>query len=257
MGRLLGAHDDGELDRPDLNKCPDCGSFFAPDSDTCPICGTFCPEEYRAGNRKVQKVKKQKFSRASSRVTFVEWYHSFWFIALALAFMPLIGIVLLITSPHKTKHKVIFVAAAALYTVLVTYGVGGLLWRYAVNLYDNAGAPVTAEDYAAEATAVSAEQFYRMTGDYTGVRISLALTVAERITDVSADGYGMHPTYYLCTDEEGRVSILVHARDDAPNLLAGDRITVLGIGIGNITVTDTAYLPHTAPCVDAAYIQVH
>ncbi len=30
MGRMLGYFDNGdELDRPDLNKCPDCGCFFA------------------------------------------------------------------------------------------------------------------------------------------------------------------------------------------------------------------------------------
>ena len=37
MGKLLGAHDSYELDRPDLNKCPDCGCFF--DGDNCPLCG--------------------------------------------------------------------------------------------------------------------------------------------------------------------------------------------------------------------------
>ena len=32
MGRMLGAHDSSELDRPDLNKCPDCRCFFAGDN---------------------------------------------------------------------------------------------------------------------------------------------------------------------------------------------------------------------------------
>ena len=36
MGRMLGAFaDDEELDRPDLNKCPDCNCFF--DGDFCPL----------------------------------------------------------------------------------------------------------------------------------------------------------------------------------------------------------------------------
>ena len=84
MGRLLGSHSTDELDRPDLNRCPECGSYFAPTTEYCPICSAYCPEEYRAGNRKPVKAKRQNFSRASSRVVFVEWYHSWWFIALAL-----------------------------------------------------------------------------------------------------------------------------------------------------------------------------
>ena len=65
MGRMLGAFDDDvELDRPDLNKCPDCNCFFA--GDNCPICGKVCPEHMRAGNRapvKPQKKKKRLFCR--------------------------------------------------------------------------------------------------------------------------------------------------------------------------------------------------
>ena len=78
MGRMLGAFDDDvELDRPDLNKCPDCNCFFA--GDNCPICGKVCPEHMRAGNRApVKQQKKKKRSSGSGRVTFVEWYHSWW-----------------------------------------------------------------------------------------------------------------------------------------------------------------------------------
>ena len=62
MGRMLGSFaDDTELDRPDLNKCPDCKCYFA--GDTCPLCGKVCPEEMRAGNRKPVKVKKQHFPK--------------------------------------------------------------------------------------------------------------------------------------------------------------------------------------------------
>ena len=100
MGRYFESE---ELDRPDLNKCPDCGCLFP--SDTCPLCKKVCPEEFRAGNRKA--VKKRKKDRGSSgRVVFVEWYHSWWFIAIMLWFMPVIGIILLATSPHKKWIKI-------------------------------------------------------------------------------------------------------------------------------------------------------
>ena len=60
MGRMLGYHDSDELDRPELNKCPDCECYFA--TDECPLCGKICPEEMRAGNRAPVKHKKRKNS---------------------------------------------------------------------------------------------------------------------------------------------------------------------------------------------------
>ena len=86
MGKLLGAYDDIDNEREDLNKCPDCECFFA--QDVCPMCGKPCPEEMRAGNRKPVKQKKRRRSSGSGRVTFVEWYHSWWFIAIMMIFMP-------------------------------------------------------------------------------------------------------------------------------------------------------------------------
>ena len=115
MGRLLGSFaDEDELDRPDLNKCPDCECFF--DGDECPICGKVCPEEYRAGNRKAVKKKRNK-GGTQYRVTFIPWYHSWWFILLMMFFSPfsIAGIVLLLTSPHKKGMKILFVTLMLIY----------------------------------------------------------------------------------------------------------------------------------------------
>ena len=73
----------------------------------------------RAGNRKPPKKQRRSRSRTNGRVTFVEWYHSWWFIILMMIFMPIAGIVLLITSPHRTRAKVIFVIVfVAIYFVV-------------------------------------------------------------------------------------------------------------------------------------------
>ena len=59
MGADLGFFaEDRERDFPELNKCPDCETFFA--DANCPICGKECPEEFRAGNRKPIKQKKRR-----------------------------------------------------------------------------------------------------------------------------------------------------------------------------------------------------
>ena len=109
MGKLLGAHDSEELDRPDLNKCPDCRCFFA--GDNCPLCGKKCPEEMRAGNRAKVKPQKKRSTPNSGRVTFVSWYHSWLFIILMMFIMPVVGIILLCTSPHSMKSKIIVVVS--------------------------------------------------------------------------------------------------------------------------------------------------
>lgn len=260
MGKYLGSHDSDELDRPDLNKCPECGSFFAPEDDTCPICGAFCPEEFRAGNRRPVKAKKQAFSRASSRVTFVEWYHSWWFIIIALFFMPLIGVVLLITSPHKTKHKLIFVAAALLYTVLVSWGVGGMLIGMVQNRLDPpVNTALSMQEYIAACEPLDAQVFYRGAEAYTGVPVAVTLTVRGSFTDpesvYSSDG---EHRYYRCTDDGETFTVLVRdcVLENRINLIAGDRILIYGEGAGNISVYDADYTRISAPALNAAYIML-
>ena len=119
MGRMLGAFDDPrELDRPDLNKCPDCECFFA--GDNCPLCGKVCPEEMRAGNRKPPKKDRHRRGNSSGRVTFIEWYHSWWFILIMMFVMPIVGIILLLTSPHRTLWKVLLTVAVVVVYIIPT-----------------------------------------------------------------------------------------------------------------------------------------
>lgn len=257
MGRMLGSHDSEELDRPDLNQCPECGSYFSPDTEDCPICGAFCPDEYRAGNRKPVKAKKQTFSRASSRVTFVEWYHSWWFIVLALFLMPLVGIVLLITSPHSKKQKIIFVAAAVLYTVLISWGVGGMLiGMVRTQLEQPVDVDMTHAEYLTACEMVDAEQYYRMADTYTDRKVAVTLTVRGSVRDAdAANGKDPYPNYYLCSDGEQTFTVLVRdcIIEGRMNLLSGDVVTFYGEGAGNVSVTDADYRTYEAPCINAAY----
>ena len=141
MGRMLGAFDNSEeLDRPDLNKCPDCECFFA--GDNCPLCGKVCPEEMRAGNRKSPKKQKNKRSGGNGRVTFVEWYHSWWFIVLMMIFMPIAGIALLITSPHRTRSKVIFVIIFVAVYFVVPFIFNTVIQLITIAILNNASAAV-------------------------------------------------------------------------------------------------------------------
>lgn len=254
MGRLLGAYaDDADLDRPDLNKCPDCGCYFA--QMDCPLCGKICPEEYRAGNRKAVK-KKKKRSTGSGRSYFVEWYHSWWFIALMLFFFPIVGIVLLFTSPHKISHKLIFAVVGVAVWLLSTFGIGILS-----GLIDSLDPPVdmsmSREEYVSVCEAVDSEAYYRSAAGYTDKFVTMTLTVESKI--ITNDSY--YDTYYICKDPLGgdfRITVRNCVQENGQNFLPGDRITVYGEGAGEYTIYDMDYYnSYTYPCIHAAYMDLN
>ncbi len=253
MGRLLGAHDSDELDRPDLNKCPDCGCFFP--QDNCPLCGKECPEEYRAGNRKAVKPKKKRSS--SGRVTFVEWYHSWWFIIIMMFFMPVIGIILLITSPHKKGAKIIFVILAIVYTLFTTFGISGIISRF-TNALEEPVERLSYEEYTEKCKETDPEEFYRAPHKFDGEFVTMKLTVKQGVVDMV--GYYdnvEYSTYYICTDGEGNeFEIMIRdCETDPENYIKGDVITVYGEGAGMLSLDDMDYVHHSAPCIYAAYIE--
>ena len=253
MGRLLGAHDgDNDLDRPDLNKCPECGCYFA--QLNCPLCGKICPDELRAGNRKEVK-KKKKRSSGSGRSYFVEWYHSWWCIILALIVAPVIGIVLLFTSPHKRSHKIICAVVMVALWFVSTFGIG-FLSGIGDLLHKPVDTSLSQEEYIAVCETVTPESYYRSAAGYNDQFVTLTLIVDEKITT----GEGKYDTYYVCRDADSKFEILVRdcMQDDAKNFIVGDVITVYGEGAGECTVYDMDYYVfHTAPCIHAAFIALH
>ncbi len=246
MGRMLGSFaDTEELDRPDLNKCPDCGCFFP--QDNCPLCGKPCPEEMRAGNRKPPKKSKKK-NTGSERVVFVDWFHSWWFIILMLFMFPLIGIVLLITSPHKKGLKIGVAAAAVVYSIVTTIGLSTIVGGFTALFDRPVDTSMSRAEYVAACTIVTAEDFYRNAGEEDKF-VAMTLTVSRTI-------HAGDEVYYLCGSGDGRFTLLVRdcLVDETRNLLPGDTVTVYGEGAGNVTVYDEVYHAYTAPCVNMAYL---
>ena len=258
MGRMRGVFDnDEELDRPDLNKCPDCGCFFA--QDECPLCGKTCPEEMRAGNRKAVKKKKRP-SSGSNRVTFIEWYHSWWFIILMMFIFPLVGIILLITSPHQKNKKIIFVCIAAAYMVLSTVGIGAIASLIG-NAFDRpVDTSLTREEYVSACEEVSPEAFYRAPDAYKGEFVKMTLTVVDRATYFNDSFYYEEEEgYYICRASDGG-DILLIVRDclvdGKTRLIAGDVITVYGQGGGERSVYDSEYDIVDSVCLNMAYVEI-
>lgn len=253
MGRSLGYHDSDELDRPELNKCPDCECFFA--SDECPLCGRICPEEMRAGNRaKVKPPKKRKNS--SGRVQFISWYHSWWFILLMMYFMPIAGIILFITSPHSKKTK-ITVAAIVVggYLLLLALGSG---WLWSLMDRPLVNDDISHEEYVALCEPMSVEDFYRYSGD-AGQYVSMELTVVERCVERSIDAYDVGATYYRCKDlNSGELIIYVWDCNLGASLqfLPGDMIRVYGESAGTMSFVNGSAYTEALPCLYMAYCEL-
>ncbi len=255
MGRMLGSYDNDDFERNDLNKCPDCGCFFP--QDACPLCGKVCPEQMRAGNRKAVKNKRVK-GPTSTRVGYVEWYHRWWAIAIALLTFPIVGIILLFTSPHKTWQKALFIALAIIYTVMVSYGGLG----YIINLINGSESPVDAslsrEEYIAACEVVAPVDLYRSAEEFDDKFVTTSLAVVEKFTNpdsyYSGDEYA---SYYVCTGivngEQFEILVRDCRQESRQNFIAGDIITVYGEGAGNCEVYDMNYTLHSAPCINMAY----
>lgn len=258
MGRLLGSHaDDAELDRPDLNKCPDCKCFFA--SEKCPLCGKVCPEEMRAGNRK--REKKRRRPSGSGRVRFIEWYHSWWFILLMIFTFTPAGIVLLITSPRAKWKKVLFCTLAVIYLLLpsasVIYpgGIPKLVYDIKSGFEKPVNTSLSKEEYENKCQYISAEEFYRNSQKYEEKYVSLELTVVKKVW-VYEEYFYSEENYYLCTSEDSRFTVLV--RDcfvsGGEILVEGDVIKVYGEGAGRKTAYDSQGNETESPCLNGAYI---
>ena len=258
MGRMLGAFDnDDELDRPDLNKCPDCLCFFA--DDVCPICGKVCPEEMRAGNRKAVKPKRVKSGGTQYRVTFIPWYQRWWFILLMMFLSPfsIVGIVLLITSPYKKWVKILFAVLIGLYLLISTFGftlfhIFSDLWSEPVDR------SLSETEYVAACKTVTAEDVFRAPEAHKEEFVAITLTVRENVVD--SEAYSMNlefPSYYVCTDATGEFEILI--RDcviDGQNYVFGDMILVYGEGAGTVSFYDIDWILRDGSCINAAFISL-
>ena len=254
MGRMLGAFaEDEDFDRPDLNQCPDCKCYF--DGDFCPLCGKECPENMRAGNRPAVKPKRKK--RTSSSGMYLSWYHMWWFIGLMLFLFPVVGIILLLTSPHKTAHKVLLVILGIVFMIVSYIGFGNIISNI-TELWDKpVDDTITMEEYIDRCEDISAEQFYRSIDNYEDKFVCVKLRVVEKVTYVDSFYNDKDYICYLCEAEDGSDYKIV-VRDcllsNRQRFVVGDIITVYGEGAGDCEVYDSEYNYTTAPCINMAYV---
>lgn len=258
MSRFIGSFmDDNELDRPDLNKCPDCECFFP--QDNCPICGKECPEEMRAGNRKRQKKKKERNGK-SKVVEYVDWYHRWWFIILMLFIFPIIGIILLAGSPYRKNVKITIIAVAVIYTIVSTFGIGTIIGGVKNTFEKPVDSTLSYEEYTQKCTMVSPEEFYRSPEEYKKDFVGMNLVVKGFFYYLEGSYTNRKFNDYIVCEyvENGNTFVILvrDCRSGGKNLVAGDKITVFGEGAGNVSVTDQEYNTKSGPCINAAFIDL-
>lgn len=255
MGRMLGAFDNSEeLDRPDLNKCPDCECFFA--GDCCPLCGKECPEEMRAGNRKPPKKEKRRRNQGSDRVTFIEWYHSWWFIAIMAFIMPVVAIILLATSPYEKRKKIIFIVIACAYLLLSSIGLGTIIGGIENIIDPPVNTHISREEYISKCNEISAEDVWRSPHEYKNKYVKLTVEISSSFEDIDSYSYlEGYDKYYVCRIEGSNNYILLFdcIQSGVSNFKKGDIVTVYGEGEGTTLVYDYNYNEYSAPCVNVAY----
>ncbi len=250
MGKLLGAYDSDELDRPDLNKCPDCGCFFA--TDACTLCGKLCPEEMRAGNR--AKVKQKKRKNTSGRVQFIPWYHTWPAMIIFSFIMPIVGVILFFTSPYSKKVKIIVgsavvawvVLAPILLTLIVSLASG---WMEGSLVNDK----LSRAEYIETCTEMSADEFYRHSVD-EGIYVTMELTVAERLP--GSWFYEEESVFfYRCESADGKTSVILRdcMLENRQVLKAGDMVRVWGESAGVTEYYPSYDRTEALPCLNTAY----
>ena len=223
MGTPIGFFgDDTPVDYPELNKCPDCETFFQ--GDCCPLCGKECPPEMRAGNRKAPPKRKPR-RRDSGRVRFVPWYYSAWFIVAMLIVFPVAGLILLWTSDYAKGWKIGGTVGLVAFHLL-----SGPLVTLLFNHFDkNSGQyvrPTMPESaYKESCQPLDAEAYYRQPGQYPEGNVYTTVTVLDEWE--SQDGVRMWRCRATGTGQSIEL-LLTDCLEEELNLLPGDRITVWG-----------------------------
>lgn len=259
MGRQLGYFsDDDQTDFPNLNKCPDCETFF--ETLTCPLCGKTCPESMRAGNRKPVKVKKKKYRNSNNgRVRFVPWYLSTWFIILMLFIQPIVGLILLWVSDWQRTAKIIVTALAVLY-FFGSFLFGGLFGLFdALFMREDVlvDTSLSREEYVEKCEEPGAETIFRDAENRKGDFVTLTVTV-RGVWENTYEYDSEYPIYMECVATEGEkvwTFLVRDVREETINLTAGDVITVYGQIAGNAEIYNYTAGDITAPCINMRYFE--
>lgn len=188
---------------------------------------------------------------------FIQWYHSWWFIAIMLFLFPIAGIILLVTSPHKKWQKAVFVSIAVLYLILSSIGIGNII-SGVKNMWDTpVNDSLSKDEYLSRCETITVEQLCRSADGYEDKFVSIELRVVTKVTYL--DDFYNEKDYvcYLCEDKNSAQYKLI-LRDclleDQQRFIAGDVITVYGEGAGECRAYDSEYNEWNAPGLNVAYV---
>ena len=199
------------------------------------------------------------YAVGNSAIGFVT--HSWWFITIAMLIFPILGIVLLITSPYSKRKKAIFISIAAVYLAVSFIGIGNILSNV-FGLFENpVDTSLSKAEYIEKCEDVSAEQLFRSPKAYENKFLCITLEVYCEATYYDRFNNETKDKYYVCYavgDPKFTVIVRDCIIDGSKNLARGDVINVYGEGGGECTVYDNfEYFSHSGPLVNMAYIEMY
>lgn len=248
-----------ETDYPELNKCPDCETFFQ--GERCPLCGRECPEEMRAGNRK--KFKPAKPQRGGSdRVQFVAWYYSPLFVLLMFCVMPIVGIILFYTAPYKKGVKIGVTIALVAIVFLVPFCLTLYSFLNGMKGRDPVDRTLKPEAYREVCDAgVSAEDLYRNANAMDGNLVEKEFRIVhiwENYPFGYDDSFNIFYEVTVAEDGEEWRFLIMDCRNgetEVTTLRDGDAIRVWGEVVPRITVENDSLGTLTLPGIRARFIE--
>lgn len=222
-------------DYPDLNKCPDCETYFA--QLTCPLCGRECPPEMRAGNRTLNKKPlRDPYQRGSGRVTFTPWYFSTPFIIIMFFVQPLIAMILLWLGNWKKKWKIAATALVILIAILPFLAFWGFYLFFGGAEEPPVDLSLSREEYIAACETVDPAAFYRDPWGCQGDLLSFDAEILG-VHYYADEDFGGPERFYTARISVGESSAVILLWDYRPegeslNFVEGDRVTVYGQSAG-------------------------
>lgn len=248
---------DPPSDYPDLNKCPDCETYFA--QLHCPLCGKECPPEMRAGNRaRNKKPVRDPYSRGSGRVSFVPWYLTTPFILIMLAVQPLIGMILMWMGHWKKKWKIAVTVGAVLIAVLPYLIIFGITLLGSGNQDAPVDLSLSREEYVAACETVDPSAFYRDPWGCEGDFLSFDVEIVG--VHYAVEDLGGREKFYTAHVKVGDSSAVILLWDYQPegeglNFVPGDRVTVYGQSAG-MKPLETEATSFDAACLGLRYARL-
>ena len=141
----------------------------------------------------------------------MNWYQSWWFIILMMLFMPIVGFILLFSSPHEKWKKILVGVIAALCIALsyLGYGIGNIFSGIGDMFDTPVDKSLTKEEYIEKCETVTPEQIHRSADYFEDEFVCVELRVINKATYMDDNYNEKDYVCYRCRGTDGGTYVIV------------------------------------------------